>query len=349
MTGLQSTGQPQPGPAPPGPRPSGQRPARKVWWLLGAGVVVLALLVTGGVVLVRGGLGTSEEKRATEAAQRFMTAYAAGDADTVRGLFLPEVAALHDLSVMTNEVLAVSLQRAPITQVKLGKPRKDVASTYVVPASFTMGPLQTSMDLPVTVYSRRPATVDPHLPALQLHWLPGAEAKVNGVTAATNSPKVLPGSYQITMTNPHLAVENGERTVTMTEQAPAERPTLTFSDQGVEAYRTTVQQSLKACLAEKTIASSCGLAVQPGSGAQPVEGTVTRTMPAENLDRIGSSLKVRTRGATPQIAISDEPLGTVTLEYRCVRQGQEETCSSGKVLPLPKIDMSKPQLVVEWL
>ena len=199
MAGSQSTSQARPVPMPPGqPRTSGQRPARKVWWLLGAGVVVLALLVTGGVVLVRGGLGTSKEKRATEAAQRFMTAYAAGDASTLQGFFSDAVKAMRDLSLITDKVLTTSTKQAPIGQVEIRKPREGNLDNYTVPVAFTLGSRTVSMELGVTTYTSRPPTVNPGLVMLDLHGVKAMGAQVNGAAPATSMPSVLPGSYHIT-------------------------------------------------------------------------------------------------------------------------------------------------------
>ena len=149
----------------------------------------------------------------------------------------------------------------------------------------------------------------------------------------------------ITLPSPYLEVQHDEL-VLPGGRGPA-RATLALSSEGKQAYRNAVLRSLRGCLEEKTIASGCGLKPEASLGHQPVEGTITRTMPPEDLARI-QSIKVTDAVGRPGTVTNGAPLGTVTMEFQCAGQSSEKTCTSQRQLREAKIDMTRPQLVVEW-
>lgn len=350
----QSTPQPgglpgtHPGPKLGGPFPGQATPRKKftVPLLIGGGValIVVIALIT---YLLASGFAKSPKAQAQEAVQKFMTALAAGKAEDVKSYLSESV----DRSLITDAVLQESLKKAPITDIKIPEPKEQQKEVFAFDVGYAIGGKQGILPIEATLPQNKNETpkLKPEMTRIVLRLFEGLPVTVNGVKSEQKTPTVLPGTYTIGIDNQYYTVEE-PNTVTVTDTITVGKelkPAL--SETGTTAFRAKLKETVEACLAEKTLASSCKLTV-PASNGEYVfqEGTVQRTMDTSGLD----SVKLILNATNPTIAKTSGTLPKVNYAFGCTKAGQPTSCEfsrGGPQLKVASIDMTKPELTVSWL
>ncbi|SYZ34104.1 Rv0361 family membrane protein [Propionibacterium australiense] len=316
--------------------------------------IILALIV--GTVLAITLLGGSNEKKAKQTVEDYLTAISQGDADKARSYLL---GSLLDTSLLTNEVLKDSNERAPMTNVAVEDAQQVTGSDtqYQVPVSYTIDDTTTRTKLLVTFSSGNPFVDAP--PTMPLSLLDDVEVRVNGVSPDSDSPYVFPGNYTITTDNEYLMIKDGEIEVYDPTEPILDVPTLDVSEAGTQMFREKVIAAAQECLASNRLDSGCGepLPATWESGETLDEGTVKRSQNATEAAKLQSvSPTLGLKGATI-LSASYAELGTIDTTVGCRKDGQHGECTVHKTLfgvetgwyfGSPSIDVTDPDLKVKW-
>ncbi|MDO5285236.1 MAG: hypothetical protein Q4G45_00210 [Actinomycetia bacterium] len=321
---------------PPAPGPGGPAKAKKstLGLLIGIGVLVIALI--GGSIFVLVTRKTPEQQ-AEAAAKDLMQAYAAGDADKVKGYL--DLGPDTDQSLLTNEVLKEAVKKAPITDIKVPSAKSGVR-TFTV--NFKAG--DKTATLRVTAPSSGVVKVTSTLPTLNLSRLESLPVTVNGKKPDSPRPAVLPGGYTVGFDSPNYTLPEPDMTVI----SPATLPAPQLSEAGLTAFRTRLKEAVTACLAEKSLEWTCGPKSTTSNPALTLsDGTVQRTVAPEELAKL-DEMKVRVESSRPHLARPEGTLPKVDVRVTCTNNGTSGECSSSVRFKTPRIDMTQSDLPVTW-
>ena len=330
-----------------GPGPATQPPKKKsrLPLLIGTGVLVLALLSGLGYLLLV--WTKTPEQRAEDAINDFMKSYAAGNAEKAKTYLDTDSGG--DTSLLTDQVLKTAATKAPITDITITS-----TGGLTFQAAFKTGGKPATLPITAQVPTSRTDQVKLRatLPALDLTKLRNLPVTVNGTTPKTTSPRVLPGGYTLTITNPNYTLEPDQATITVS-QSPSNTPEPKLSSEGEIAFREKLKEAVAACLTEKTLTWTCGDKVHTSDpNLVLTDGTVIRgTVPEEQgkLDQI----KGRLDPTRPNLALPDGTLPQANHSVACTKNGAPvpEGCSSrngGARWRTPRIDMTTSELKVTW-
>ncbi len=345
--GVQSAGappQPPPGPqpqAPDGSQPGPGKPKKKAstGLLIGIGVLVLAVIGTTIGVLV---LYRTPEQRAADAVKDFMKAYAAGNTTKVKAYLELDPGA--DQSLITDDALPAAVKKAPITDVTY------LGSGFKYMAKFNVGGRSDSLELVATVPDSSSArvTLKTELPTLDLREYAGLPVTLNGAKPASAQPLVLPGGYTVGFDNPNFTVDPAKATFIAHSGRSHFTPAPRLSEAGETAARAKIKESVTACLAETTLAWTCGKAVTiQEPGLVLTEGTVKRTSTPEEMAKI-DKFPLTLDKDKPNLVSPGGMLPQVTTTLGCTKNGVATTCKAHAPLKFPTIDMLTPDLKITW-
>ncbi|RLP07499.1 hypothetical protein [Propionibacterium australiense] len=328
-------------------------------------VAVLLALVVIDVMLTASLLRALVEGRdgqaARETVEAYLTAVAEADAEKARG-YLGEV---DDDSLLTDEVLKVSNERAPLTGITVGRVIRTrlIDDAYHVQVSYTIG------DEEVSTVVRVETTGGLVITSVSWLWLTGVEDvdfTVNGAVPDTDEPNVFPGSYELAASNEYLEITGEPIAATepsIAPYGPSVENELVVSEAGVQMFREKVVAEATECLASTSLDPGCGIKAIPQypdsvPGCEEIqEGTVHREQDADQAARLES--------VTPEPApFGEEPtiigilfteLGRFTLTVTC-RTGDTWTSREindygqlqGLFFGSPTIALTDPELPVVW-
>ncbi len=337
---------PGPGPTTTGPGAAPPPPGRRrLPIVLGVVALALILVVIGAAVLVRsrgaaapaptpvqtsGGASAPSASSAppsaaalpSDAVTGYLNALAAGDADAALAYAAVPVPAG---KYMTDQVLAASAKRAPITEVSVPEVTDPAAST--VTASYRLGKTPVTADYGVRqvggVWKLTAVhkTVD-----LGLVRTPSIPIRMNGVPVTSDSVDVLPGAYAFTTESPDLSL--GSKAVMVIKHPNDYASVLDLrvglSDAGRKTVVNLARKSYNACLKSRvTRPKNCPFAWTNAAqryrqnsvrwrqlGADPFRKPNVAVI--ERSARIGIPLRVRISGPCTFDGVSGTCTGNVT-------------------------------------
>jgi len=335
------------------------------------GAVVLALVI--GAVLTRTALGGSDEDLSREIVEEYLTAVAEGDAKKA----LDCLGGADDESLLTDEVLRVSNELAPMTNITVGNVTKDNEHNgyYLVQASYDIGDESVSTTLRVKVTSRRPllrARKSVYISSRSSLWLDRFEDidyTVNGVIPDTHNPDVFPGTYELVASNEYLQI-TGDPITAIDPEETAYLPSDTGSDgrreensvgvseAGVQMFREKVIAEATECLASTSLSPGCGTWVpQRPDGMSRCEevreNSVHRWQEPEKAAELQKVTPVHRLGPPTTLEATSTQLGDIEVTATC-RQGDTWTEQRfyGPVEAVffgtASIDLTDPDLAVVW-
>lgn len=264
--------------------------------IVGAVVLLTPVLLFGilSAVLSSDGSNTAvSSEAAVEAAESYLHALAAGDADRAREL----VGGDPEAPLLSKTALDRSNQLAPITNISVEvsgtDERKSDGSKQVI-ATFNVGDVHVTKELTVSGTGNRvrriaDATVTWDASDRRLADLGGLV--VNGVEIS--DPGYLtafPGAYEFALGNKFYEIV-GETQVIIAnskEEAAVEDMDFELTQTAIDDFRALVAASLDECLASKEANSSCGIDLPSTfkGGETVVDGTVTRTLTTEGRETL---------------------------------------------------------------
>ena len=320
------------------------------------GAVVLALLIgTMTAAALTHSVLEKKQRAVQEAVRAYLTAVAEADAEKARG-YLGEV---NDDSLLTDEVLRASSERAPLTGISVGEVTRDrgIGSPYHVQVSYLVGDEKVSARLSVNLVDD-PVIINAS--SLRLGGLKDLGVTVNGAAPDTTSPTVFPGSYLLTTRSEYLEV-TGEpiAAIDPTKQSyslTAEN-SVVVSEAGVQMFREKVVAEARKCLASTSLDPGCGIEVPqypdsiPGC-AEIREDSVHRRQDisqAALLESVTPSLKPMESNT---IWAHSSEFGRFTATVTC-RTGDTWAESRLHNVPVnyfgsPSVDLTDPELPVVW-
>lgn len=309
---------PRPGqPAQPGPGgvPGGQPPAKKssgarIGLIIGAIVLALVIIGVGAAVLLNRSSDTASDPidppvtggtgggggptgasapptqastvpppvttQADQAVKAYLDALAAGQAGVALSLAQEQPA---DTTFLTDTVLAESLKRAPITDIKV-TPQANEYDTSIS-TTYKIGDQQVNEDFTVQkqgdIYLLYRVTQDLNLENLRNRTLP---LLINGVEVKTDNIDLFPGSYAFSSGNENVGYGSGEplliKSPTDYPNAYDYRPTITAA--GTKAFVRAAKAKLNGCVKEaKFKPSGCPfLNVRENPGQSITESSLKR-------------------------------------------------------------------------
>ncbi|MDO5094672.1 MAG: hypothetical protein Q4D79_14865 [Propionibacteriaceae bacterium] len=330
-----------------------------------SGVVAVALIAALVIVLSNtspkntetGSNSPSAAADSPEAAQtiatNYLTALSEGRADDA--LALLQTSGIKDKTLLTNEVLADSLKRAPLTDIKVS----DVSGEnnyYAVEVSYTLGDTPTTDTLRVNTEEGKVTSI---LPNLSLSYTKGIDATVNGVAVKSKDlVSVFPGSYTMASANEYLEF-TGE-TTTLLANSDSHRTNsfeLSVSEAGIAMFREKVVPEAEACLASTSLDPGCGMALTDTlrSGTMLTDGTITRTQDTESSTKLQNvTPKVGIEVPTIISASGSADFGSFKIEADCTESGGASgRCDifgfgTGTKFGTASIDLTDPELKVQW-
>lgn len=322
--------------------------------IVGGGLVLLIVLALLVVVGIRSLAGSSDEPEAggelgpADTVTSYLSALSEGDS----ALALTFIGEPEDSTLLTDEVLAASLDRSPIADIEIVSDESDEMSGDVT-ASYTLGGEPITASYGVQDYDRDGVwTISGGLSYLSLAKFAGLGLTVNGQEVDVEQTQVFPGSYEFAMADEDYAI-TGEPVVTVTtpfESADLGDLSPGLSESAVETFRALVTAEVDACVASTTLAAGCGLELQPtlSDGTQMAEGTIVRTLSADTITTLGSMVP-KLSYDNPTLA-QGEFLGGVTVAGTCTKNGATGSCSVlfGPSLGRPSVDMSAETPTVLW-
>lgn len=283
-----------------------------------------------------------------EVAEDYLNAVARGDAETARRMIVRQPDS--DMSLLTEEVLKESLQRAPITDIKVQE-KSGSPSTNGVEVTYTIGGELISDEFTVNMHERK---IVSGLPSLFLSPLNGMAVKVNGVVPETDDPLVFPGIYQVTSANEYLElVGNNVIPKRYSSDLTYVDLKVQVSQAGIALYREKVIPEAKACLASTNLDPGCDMPMSATTrdGETITEGTIARTLDAEGRAAM-ENVVPQPDPVTPTI-ISAADFGDFTITAQCTTAaGSTGEClirsGRGTLWSKATIDLGDPELKVVW-
>lgn len=354
---------------PGGPSKGGGMSKGVLWALIGVGVIVVIAVVSLIVLLLRGDeaaadddAASSEDSAASEqaapaaespqaAVEAYFTALADGDAEAARTL-LYEVT---DDSFMTDDVLAASLELAPITELEVTEPgaAEEAAYSQEVQVSYTLG------DAGVTkrVYTyQNPDTDAWEVDAsaeLMAPDLGDLATTVNGQALESQEATVFLGlMYELAIDDENFTFD-GDGVLEVTESyTSASTLEVALTEEATETWRELILADVEECVASKEMEAGCGLDMpQDVSGATVVEGSISRSLTTETEQALQRLTPVPSY-TTPTLVEAEYFSGQVDVEYEAEQGGvtslYELYFGEPGTLGTPLVDMTADELEVIW-
>lgn len=311
------------------------------------GAALLVLLIAAVIVvpnLLRGPAPT-----ASGVVEEYLTAIADGDSAAA----LEFVDSYSDDSLLNDEVLAASLDLAPITDIVVEEPEgsSDDYET-VVTASFAIGGETIERDFTVWNYGDEWQIGD-GLVTTMLSGYEGLGVTVNGVEPGEDYPTLFPGTYQLSLAYDEFELDSDTDTFTLVTDDDAEmlmdvRPVLT--DAAGDTFRALVREAIEECVALKTLTTPCGMDITDIdlSGYTPVDGSVTRTLTEDGQQDL-DEMQVEPDYSTPTLVTTYD-----SVDVDMTLQGTKDGVTSefevwfGGYTKTPSVDFAAEAPTVTW-
>ncbi|NLT31384.1 MAG: hypothetical protein GXX86_13195 [Propionibacterium sp.] len=248
------------------PPEPGAKKNRKPLIIAIVGVIVLALAVTGAVLWKRhadeqAAIRAEEGRQATiarktesarGAVEDFFTALGDHDLDAISALTVQDLSS----PAINAEVLAATHPEAPANvTVEVTSPIDENTTSATVEATF--GPEDSPKEM---VFSVQEADTDVWKldeVAVPLDLSREEPVKLNGVAIenTTMTVPVLPGTYTVTPTNPHLTTAEGNTPVEAYDMAGGAyfAGDFTLTDKAVAEFRTSATNTINECMKKKEL------------------------------------------------------------------------------------------------
>jgi len=282
-----------------------------MWLFALIGVVDQALIIGMVVVATRGGSSdpndpgggktatpTAPEVPQHEVVEGFLQALASGDAATAIS-YMED--APSDATFVTNQVLAKSLDMAPLTNISV-TPVTDPDETWVN-ATYNLGDksVSTSYEVRVAgdVYLLTNATVKADVSGIYRRDI---GASINGVSLAgttVSSVELFPGVYQLELENPLLMLSNDRFTVTGPDDSAVWDADYSLAEDAQAKLAAAAKSRLRGCVGEKKLWTSCEFGV-PNPPGKVVKSSINWKISSGNSDY--SKAKFELYDATTAIA-----------------------------------------------
>lgn len=282
---------------------------------------------------------------AEETVESYLGAIAAGDADAA----LTHVWADDETAeLLTDEVLGVSMELAPMSDIEVGEATGTDYGDALVPVSFRLGDERVERTFEVWSGGGDAEIID-GLVAASLYQFVDLGLSVNGVPASGELVALFPGVYEFAIDNEHFTLDGGAviRLATPEDEYQSYEFVPVLTDEAEQTFRDLVRASLEECLAMTTLTTPCGFDAPAMSddGQRLADGSVRRTLTADG-ERTLASLSAEQSYESPTAATSWD-----YIDVEAVAQ-----TSDGRIVTVytddwlfPTVDFGEAELRVRWL
>ena len=332
----------------PGAAAAPRKPLSKgaLFGIIGGAAAVVLIIAAAIIVpaLLRGPAVT-----ASDVVENYLTALSEGDAEAA----LEYVDTYGDDALLTDEVLAASLELGAIDDIEVEEVSDSDDFESSVPVTFTLGGEEVSRDFLVYNYTGDDEEwhiADALISVSGFYGFEGLGLTVNGAEAPENAA-VFPGTYELALGVEQFTIEGDTTTFVVASDADAEalwdlRPAIT--EDGTAQFRSLVRASVEECVAMNTLTTPCGLDLTgiDLDGATPVDGTVTRTITAEGQATLDSMTAEVSSGAI--VTSYDSVDVEMTLQGDQGGSRLDFEVLFGGYLNSPTVDFAAETPVVTW-
>lgn len=249
-----------------------------MWLIIGGGLVALLLVVMVAVQVFGGGdektknaSNAAKAAKPSDAVRSYLTALAAGDADTA----LTFADKPSDTTFLTSEALKKAMAKAPLTDINVAE-SADVA--FLVQATYSLGDTKVNEQFSVTHESGDWRLRDSYATAsFTKARHDGISMMINGEEVKTDKVYLFPGTYEVTTDNTYITygTENTLVVKSTEDYVSTFGLNLDLSPTGRTAAKAAVRNVLDTCVVSKlTAPPNCPWKVLPASGTTFVPGTV---------------------------------------------------------------------------
>lgn len=327
-------------------------------------VIVLVLMLSGGDDDSGGEAGGGGENGGSEggddggdsaedaqtapdsAVEAYLDALAEGDAETALSL----IEEPSDTTHMTDEVLAASIEAAPISGIEV-TPVDAGENDYAkeVTADYTVG--EEDVTERFQVYNEEGVWAIQGSTSLGLPDAGDLPVTVNGVEATADDAYVFVGpAYTLAIDHENFTLEGGEQMLPESGYYSAAETTVSLSENGLERWRKAVSDAVDECVSSDERNAGCGLDVgQQVEGYDVVQGSVERSLTSSVEEEI-ASIEPQLDWNSPNLA-SSYISGSVetTAEIRAGGGIQRhEILGEPSYFDDPVVDMTAEELEVTW-
>ena len=285
-----------------GPASGGSSDKKKLIWIIVAAVAALAIAAAAVWAFTAGPFAAKSDPKVTAtsdgdkddddkgdddkgddkpkadsapgAVQAFLDALAEGDVKTANTYLEKKI----DGAFADQKVVDASLKAAPITDIEV-----EGTSDYDITGTFMVGDEEISMDFSVRKSGKNYKISEYSLGEFYLtDELVKLKPLVNGqkVDLKTSDTKAFPILYEFTSDNDRIVMEGSTSFIPWDYSTSLWDIEFALTPEADTEIRDAIRTSLESCLAEKTLASSCGMDVPAtlDGGETVAEGSVTRTL-----------------------------------------------------------------------
>jgi len=283
---------------PPASVPVVARPSRKLKFIISmcvAVAVVVAAIAIGAYFYVIGPDDPTKPVVAGEAAtpqaavRGYLQALAAGNSHDAMSFL--DVADF-DSTFMTDSVLTASNAANPITNIVTTKDPGSARRSATVTANYQIGQQTVSADFAVALVGQY-YLLESGFQAVDLShiYAPGVGMALNGAlidtkTSSSSIVNLLPGTYQLTVTNSLLTVSHGQFIVTDPHSTTSLFDTVvTLSSDAPSKLAAAAKSTLDGCMAEQEILTSCNFGYSGlSANDQPIQSSIKWSFTQGNSD-----------------------------------------------------------------
>ena len=335
------------------PPPGKKLPTGALIGIIAGGLVVVLAVVLGIVFAIRAvGPGRSTAGP-QEVVSDYFAALTAGDSKKALSYLDAKPA---DTTLLTDEALAASAAAGPIADVVVTASEAS-RTAYSVPVTveYTIGGEQVSGQFEAVEFERDGSwklgrgTIDIYVG----DDFSGLNPTVNGVAIDSDTITVFPGVVELAIDNANYALTGTTTTIVSDpDDYSAEFDAdVELSDAGLTTFRGAVNDAVTTCIGSKSLVAGCGIDLPDvlSDGTKIIDGTVTRTLPAETQATLANLEPEEIFGDPTQVRAPY--LGGLDVTADCEVNGQRQTGCTFLFLPTlgsPLVDMTTEPPVVRW-
>ncbi|WP_454227487.1 hypothetical protein [Propioniciclava flava] len=279
----------------------------RFWALVAVAAVVLVALIAWAVVAVT---NSNRERAITSTATTYLQSIAASDAQAALATLAERPT---NEALLTGDVLRVSQERAPLTDIVVTSPVLDSDTRASVSASYKIGGRDVSTTLRLVGDGRTSWLLVDGTADLTLSAPTGLT--VNGVPVTESTNPAFPGSYVVATNSAPTVIAQGDTTALLAtpDSEPASLTVAAaLSDEGRQTVLNTVKGRLDECLtATESRPANCPFGVRTDN-VEVAPGSVRFALANDPWADFHPALDPATMRVTGRLHLSVDATATIT-------------------------------------
>ncbi|OSM42128.1 hypothetical protein [Nesterenkonia sp. PF2B19] len=284
------------------------------------------------------------------AVEAYLTALAEGDVEGALSL----IDAPSDTTHMTQEVLDVSVELAPISEISVNEVEVgDYAFSEEVTASFTLGEESVTHRFWTSTDDEGDSWFLDGAISISEPSAGSLDVTLNGVEFTTSDTYVFFGAaYELDIAHENFMFD-GDSVVHATDTYVSTADlTPALTEEAEDTWRDLIITEVEDCVASNEKEAGCGLDMPDEvSGAEVIEGSIERSMSTSDQQAL-QNIEPRLDWSNPNLVGSDYVSITVDVEYEGRSGGSTDLyelwTGDPRWLGDPVVDMTAEELEITW-